>query len=57
MRALGRSVAVARMSLVDSGLGERMYDAFAEEDETPLVRARRLWLFALCLAHGVYSSY
>ncbi|KAI0029217.1 ARM repeat-containing protein [Vararia minispora EC-137] len=37
VRALGRSASVTRTSLVDSGLGNKLYDAFAKEDEDRLV--------------------
>jgi hypothetical protein len=37
VRSLGRSASVTRTSLVDSGLGNSLYQAFAREDEDTLV--------------------
>jgi armadillo repeat-containing protein 8 len=46
IRALSRSVAVARTSLVDSGLGNSLFQTFAKEDEERLVTSAAL--MAVC---------
>ncbi|KAI0318921.1 ARM repeat-containing protein [Amylostereum chailletii] len=53
VRALGRSVAVARTSLVDSGLGNSLFKTFAKEDEDRLVTYAALT--AMCNLITEYS--